>query len=65
MHFFIYILGSLWYNNLAMKPYYDTIVARYNELFNSTAPLSTTEEAEFRDICTTMLSILLASNKNR
>ena len=48
-----------------MKPYYDTLVARYYELFNSTAPLSTTEEAEFRDICTTMLGILLASNTNR
>ena len=47
-----------------MNPY-DIIVARYYELLNSKTPLMMSEEAEFRDICTTLLVILLEQNKTR
>jgi hypothetical protein len=46
-----------------MNPY-DTIIARYYQLFNSKTPLLIAEEAEFRDICTTLLGILLQQNKD-
>ena len=46
-----------------MNPY-DTIIARYYQLLNSKTPLIMSEEAEFRDICTTLLGILLEQNKD-
>lgn len=47
-----------------MNPY-DTIVARYYELFNSKVPLIMSEEIEFRDICTTLLGFFLEQTENR
>ena len=41
-----------------MNPY-NTIIARYYELFNSKTPLLINEEAEFHDICNTLLVFFL------
>ena len=47
-----------------MNPY-NTIIARYYELFNSKTPLLINEEAEFHDICNTLLVFFLEQNQNR